>query len=139
MTLQSWPGLLSQLIRYWTQNYRTFGNFLIIRDKWYIFLLIPGHSRINEVLSDKQQIKRNHCRYLNVWRIRTAFINTNSVVRTVILCILCILCIPTEEICFIRLEYYCICFVKIIHPPENIQESDAIRKYYSIIFNTIVS
>jgi hypothetical protein len=47
--------------------------------------------------------------------------------------------IPTEEICFIRSEYYCICLVKIIHPPENIQESDAIRKYYSIIFNTIVS
>src|ERR671910_3251356 len=47
--------------------------------------------------------------------------------------------IPTEEICFIRSEYYCICLVKIIHPPENIQESDAIRKYYSIIFNMVVA
>lgn len=47
--------------------------------------------------------------------------------------------IPTEEICFIRSEYYCISFIKTIHPPENIQDSDAIRKYNSIIFNTIVT
>jgi hypothetical protein len=47
--------------------------------------------------------------------------------------------IPTEEICFIRSEYYCISFIKILHPPETIQESHAIRKSYSITFNTIVA
>ena len=47
--------------------------------------------------------------------------------------------ILTEEVCFIRSEYYCIFFIKIIHLPENIQDSNAIRKYYSIIFNKIIA
>jgi two-component system, OmpR family, response regulator ChvI len=47
--------------------------------------------------------------------------------------------IPSEEICFIRSDYYCISFIKTIPPPETIKESDAIRKYYSIVFNTITA
>lgn len=47
--------------------------------------------------------------------------------------------IPTEEICFIRSEYYCISFIKIVPLSETIQNSDAVQKYYSIIFNMIVA
>jgi two-component system, OmpR family, response regulator ChvI len=45
--------------------------------------------------------------------------------------------IPTEEICFIRSDYYCISFIKTVPPPEAIEDSEADRKYYSIVFNTI--
>ena len=47
--------------------------------------------------------------------------------------------IPAEDIRFIRSDYYCISFIKIIPPPETIKESHAIRKYYSIVFNTITA
>ena len=47
--------------------------------------------------------------------------------------------IPAEDICFIRSDYYCISFIKTIPPPETIEESDAIRKHYSIVFNTITA
>jgi CheY-like chemotaxis protein len=47
--------------------------------------------------------------------------------------------IPTEEICFIRSEYYCISFIKIVPLIEDIQNSDAAQKYYSIIFNMVVA
>jgi two-component system, OmpR family, response regulator ChvI len=46
---------------------------------------------------------------------------------------------PAEDICFIRSDYYCISFIKTIPPPETIEESDAIRKHYSIVFNTITA
>lgn len=47
--------------------------------------------------------------------------------------------IPAEDIRFIRSDYYCISFIIIIPPPETIKESDAIRKHYSIVFNTITA
>jgi two-component system, OmpR family, response regulator ChvI len=47
--------------------------------------------------------------------------------------------IPTEEICFIRSEYYCVSFIKIVPLIENIKNSDAAKKYYSIIFNMVVA
>lgn len=47
--------------------------------------------------------------------------------------------IPTEEICFIRSEYYCISFIKIVRLSETIQNSNAVQKYHSIILNMIVA
>jgi two-component system, OmpR family, response regulator ChvI len=43
------------------------------------------------------------------------------------------------DIRFIRSDYYCISFVKTVLAPETFKESDAIRKYYSIVFNTITA
>ncbi len=63
----------------------------------------------------------------------TVFINTDTLDR------LYFMSIPTEEICFIRSEYYCISFIKIVPLTENIQNSDAAKKYYSIIFNMVVA
>jgi class 3 adenylate cyclase len=45
--------------------------------------------------------------------------------------------IPAEDIRFIRSDYYCISFIKTVPPSEAIQDSEADRKYYSIVFNTI--
>jgi hypothetical protein len=43
--------------------------------------------------------------------------------------------IPTEEISFIRSEYYCMFFIKTENPPESIQGTEADSKYYSTVFN----
>ena len=47
--------------------------------------------------------------------------------------------IPTEEVCFIRSEYYCISFIKIVGPSETIKNSVAVQKYHSIVFNIITA
>jgi CheY-like chemotaxis protein len=47
--------------------------------------------------------------------------------------------IPTEEISFIRSEYYCMFFIKTENPPESIQGTEADSKYYSIVFNSIIA
>ena len=52
--------------------------------------------------------------------------------------------LPSEEVCFIRSDSFCVSFVKLLEPTDitgNIQivNSDKARKYYSIFLNTMAS
>jgi hypothetical protein len=52
-----------------------------------------------------------------------------------------ILSLPTEEICFIRSDSFCVSFVKMSEPMNiagnSLANSDKVRRYYSIFLNTM--
>ena len=53
-----------------------------------------------------------------------------------------ILSLPTEEICFIRSDSFCVSFIKMAEPMDiagnsHLVNSDKARRYYSIFLNTI--
>jgi two-component system, OmpR family, response regulator ChvI len=53
-----------------------------------------------------------------------------------------ILSLPTEEICFIRSDSFCVSFIKMAEPMDiagnsHLANSDKARRYYSIFLNTI--